>query len=96
MRFTTKEDDAVTSIYSGRVIFANWMRGFGLLLIVDHGDQFMSLYGNNKNLTKETGDWVRAGETIAISSENTTSLESGLYFEIRKKGKPLNPRKWLR
>jgi septal ring factor EnvC (AmiA/AmiB activator) len=96
MRFSTKENDAVTSIYSGRVIFANWIRGFGLLLIIDHGDQFMSLYGNNKNLTKETGDWVRAGETIAISSENTTSLESGLYFEIRKQGKPLNPRKWLR
>jgi len=96
MRFTTKENDPVTSIYSGRVIFANWIRGFGLLLIIDHGHQFMSLYGNNKNLSKETGDWVRAGETIAISSESTTSPESGLYFEIRKQGKPLNPRKWLR
>tara|TARA_R110001592_G_scaffold7126_1_gene40139 strand:- start:5550 stop:6749 length:1200 start_codon:yes stop_codon:yes gene_type:complete len=96
IRFATKENETVTSIYSGRVIFANWIRGFGLLLIVDHGDQFMSLYGNNKNLTKETGDWVRAGEIIAISSESTTSLESGLYFEIRKQGKPLNPRQWLR
>ena len=96
IRFASTENNAVKSIYSGRVIFANWIRGFGLLLIVDHGDQFMSLYGNNKNLTKETGDWVRAGETIAISSESTTSLESGLYFEIRKQGKPLNPRQWLR
>ncbi len=96
IRFATKENDAVTSIYSGRVIFANWIRGFGLLIIVDHGSQFMSLYGSNKNLTKETGDWVRAGETIAISSESTTSLESGLYFEIRHQGKPLNPRQWLR
>lgn len=96
IRFGNKENDAVSSVYSGRVIFANWIRGFGLLLIVDHGDQYMSLYGNNKSLTKETGDWVRVGETIAISSESTTSQETGLYFEIRKQGKPLNPRKWLR
>ena len=96
IRFGNKENDAVSSVYSGRVIFANWIRGFGLLLIVDHGDQYMSLYGNNKSLTKETGDWVRVGETIAISSESTTSQETGLYFEIRQQGKPLNPRKWLR
>ena len=96
IRFDTKENDPVTAIYSGRVIFSNWIRGFGLLLIVDHGEQFMSLYGNNKSLTKETGDWVRAGETIAISSESTTNPESGLYFEIRKNGKPLNPQQWLR
>jgi septal ring factor EnvC (AmiA/AmiB activator) len=96
IRFDTKEDDAVTAIYSGRVIFSNWIRGFGLLIIVDHGEQFMSLYGNNKSLTKETGDWVRAGETIAVSSESTTNPESGLYFEIRKNGQPLNPQQWLR
>ncbi len=96
IRFNTKEGDLVSSVYSGRVIFANWIRGFGLLIIIDHGNQFMSLYGNNKNLTKETGDWVRVGETIAISSEYNPSLETGLYFEIRKQGKPLNPRQWLR
>ena len=95
IRFDTKENDPVTAIYSGRVIFSNWIRGFGLLIIIDHGEQFMSLYGNNKSLTKETGDWVRVGETIAISSESTSNPESGLYFEIRKNGKPLNPRKWL-
>jgi septal ring factor EnvC (AmiA/AmiB activator) len=96
IRFDTKENDSVTAIYSGRVIFSNWIRGFGLLIIIDHGEQFMSLYGNNKSLTKETGDWVRAGETIAISSESTTNPESGLYFEIRKNGQPINPLKWLR
>ena len=96
IRIITKENEDVLSIYSGRVIFSNWIRGFGLLIIIDHGNQFMSLYGNNKSLTKETGDWVRVGETIAISSEYTSSLETGLYFEIRKKGKPINPRKWLR
>jgi septal ring factor EnvC (AmiA/AmiB activator) len=96
IRFGTKEDDSVTAIYSGRVIFSNWIRGFGLLIIIDHGEQFMSLYGNNKSLTKETGDWVRAGETIAISSESTTNPESGLYFEIRKNGQPINPLNWLK
>lgn len=96
MRIATKDNEHIKSIYSGRVIFSNWIRGFGLLIIIDHGNQFMSLYGNNKSLIKETGDWVRVGETIAISSEYTSSLESGLYFEVRKKGKPLNPRKWLR
>lgn len=96
LRIASKDNDPVKSIYSGRVIFSNWIRGFGLLIIVDHGDEFMSLYGNNKSLTKETGDWVRVGETIAISSEYTLSQESGLYFEIRKKGKPINPRQWLR
>lgn len=96
IRFDTKENEPITAIYSGRVIFSNWIRGFGLLIIVDHGEHFMSLYGNNKSLTKETGDWVRAGEIIAISSESTTNPESGLYFEIRKNGKPLNPQQWLR
>lgn len=96
IRIATKKNEEVKSIYSGRVIFSNWIRGFGLLIIIDHGNQFMSLYGNNNSLVKETGDWVRVGETIAISSEYTSNLETGLYFEIRKKGKPLNPRKWLR
>lgn len=96
IRLATKKNEEVKSIYSGRVIFSNWIRGFGLLIIIDHGNQFMSLYGNNNSLIKETGDWVRVGETIAISSEYTSNLETGLYFEIRKKGKPLNPRKWLR
>ncbi|MFV1872646.1 MAG: murein hydrolase activator EnvC family protein [Oleiphilus sp.] len=96
IRIASQENDPVSSIYSGRVIFSNWIRGFGLLIIVDHGDQFMSLYGNNKSLTKETGDWVRVGETIAFSSDHSNSQESGLYFEIRKNGKPVNPRHWLR
>jgi len=96
IRITTKENSKVTAIHHGRIIFSNWIRGFGLLIIVDHGDNYMSLYGNNKSLIKETGDWVSAGETIAYSNESSTKNESGLYFEIRKNGKPLNPSQWLR
>jgi len=96
IRIATKDDSQVSAVHHGRVVFSNWIRGFGLLLIIDHGDGYMSLYGNNKSLVKETGDWVRAGETIAYSNESSTKNESGLYFEIRKNGKPLNPSRWLR
>lgn len=92
----TKEDDRVNAVHYGRVVFADWIRGFGLLTILDHGDGYMSLYGNNKSLLKETGDWVRSGETIAYSSKSSDKNESGLYFEIRKNGKPQNPERWLR
>jgi len=96
IRISTKENDQVKSIHYGRVIFSNWIRGFGLLIIIDHGDNYMSLYGNNKSLLKETGDWVRAGETIAYTHQSQKNKESGLYFEIRKKGQPQNPSLWLR
>jgi septal ring factor EnvC (AmiA/AmiB activator) len=96
IRIATKENSKVNAIHHGRVIFSNWIRGFGLLIIIDHGDNYMSLYGNNKSLVKETGDWVGAGETIAHSNESSIKNESGLYFEIRKNGKPLNPSQWLR
>ena len=96
IRIATKENTKVTAIHHGRIIFSNWIRGFGLLIIIDHGDNYMSLYGNNKSLMKETGDWVNAGEIIAYSNESKTKNESGLYFEIRKDGKPLNPSHWLR
>jgi len=96
IRIATKENSTVTAIHHGRIIFSNWIRGFGLLIIIDHGNNYMSLYGNNKSLVKDTGDWVSAGETIAYSNESSTKNESGLYFEIRKNGKPLNPSQWLR
>ena len=96
IRIATQENSKVTAIHHGRVIFSNWIRGFGLLTIIDHGDNYMSLYGNNKSLVKDTGDWVTAGEIIAYANESNTKNESGLYFEIRKNGKPLNPSYWLR
>lgn len=96
IRIATKEDGFVKSVHDGRVIFSDWLRGFGLLLIIDHGDDYMSLYGNNKTLLKETGDWITGGEVIAQTRNSGSSKESGLYFEIRYKGKPKNPLKWLK
>jgi murein hydrolase activator len=86
----------VVAAASGRVVFADWLRGFGLLLIIDHGGQYMSLYGNNESLLKKVGDDVDAGDLIAQSGENDVRQQAGLYFEIRYKGSPTNPMKWLR
>lgn len=96
IRIATKEDTPVNAIHYGRVIFSDWIRGFGLLLIIDHGEGYMSLYGNNKSLLKETGDWISAGETVAYAGASGGNIESGLYFEIRRHGKPQNPSSWLR
>ncbi len=95
IRIATRDEQDVKAVHYGRVVFSDWLRGFGLLIIIDHGEGFMSLYGNNKSLAKETGDWVRAGETIAYSGDTGGQSESGLYFEIRRKGKPQNPAHWL-
>ena len=85
--------ELVRAIYQGQVVFANWLRGFGQLIIVDHGGGFMSLYGHNQNLAKKVGDTVRAGETLAWVG-SSESEESGLYFEIRQNGRPTNPEVW--
>lgn len=80
---------------SGRVVFADWLRGFGLLIIIDHGEQYMTLYGNNESLLKDAGEFVQAGDTIAQSGEQGIRGLAGLYFEIRHRGSPTNPLKWL-
>ncbi|MBE0440096.1 MAG: peptidoglycan DD-metalloendopeptidase family protein [Gammaproteobacteria bacterium] len=80
---------------AGQVVFSGWLRGFGLLIIVDHGDKYMSLYGNNQSLLKEVGDTVEAGELIALSGDKGIRQHAGLYFEIRHKGSPTNPSQWL-
>lgn len=80
---------------SGRVVFSDWLRGFGLLMIIDHGDQYMTLYGNNETLLKQVGDNVVTGELIAQSGDKGVHQYAGLYFEIRHKGDPKNPLKWL-
>lgn len=85
----------VVSSGSGRVVFSDWLRGFGLLLIVDHGQQYMTLYGNNQALLKEVGDIVQTGDVIALSGNEGIRQYAGLYFEIRHKGSPINPAKWL-
>ncbi len=86
----------VTATAPGRVVFSGWLRGFGLLLIVDHGDKFMTLYGNNQALLKEVGDVVKADDIIALSGDKGIKQHTGLYFEIRHKGSPVNPVKWLK
>ncbi|NOQ93028.1 MAG: peptidoglycan DD-metalloendopeptidase family protein, partial [Methylophaga sp.] len=79
----------------GRVVFADWLRGFGLLVIIDHGDQYMTLYGNNETLLTKVGDSVSTGDWIAQSGDKGIHQHAGLYFEIRHKGSPTNPLKWL-
>ncbi|MCE9633439.1 MAG: peptidoglycan DD-metalloendopeptidase family protein [Methylophilales bacterium] len=88
------EGNEVRSIANGRVVFADWLRGFGNLLIVDHGEGYMSLYGNNQALFKKVGDEVQAGDHVAAIGNSGGNPESGLYFELRHKSKPLDPLSW--
>ena len=85
----------VRAVSAGQVAFADWLRGFGLLLIIDHGDGYMSLYGHNSTLLKETGDWVDSGQIIARVGDTGGLSRAGLYFEIREGGLPVNPLTWL-
>ena len=91
-----KSGTPVHAISHGRVAFADWLRGYGLMIIVDHGDGYLSLYGCNETLLKEVGDWVNAGESIATSGASGGQKTAGLYFELRVKGQPVDPRSWLR
>jgi len=91
----TSSGQAVKSIAAGQVVFSDWLRGFGNLLIVDHGKGYMSLYGNNESLHKQVGDILRGGDTIAVVGNSGGNDISGLYFELRHKSKPLDPLKWL-
>lgn len=84
----------VKAIHQGRVVFTDWMRGYGMLIILDHGDGFLSLYGNNQALTKKTGDWVAGGDVIAQSGNRNGEAANGIYFEIRRNGHPLDPVVW--
>lgn len=84
----------VKAVAGGRVVFSEWMRGFGNLLIVDHGDAYLSIYGNNDSLLKQVGEAVKGGETIATVGNSGGNPESGLYFEIRHQGQPIDPMKW--
>lgn len=84
----------VKAIANGRVVFAEWMRGFGNLLIVDHGNAYLSIYGNNDSLLKQVGQAVKGGETVATVGNSGGNPESGLYFELRHQGQPIDPMKW--
>lgn len=85
----------VKAIASGRIVFADWLRGFGNLAIVDHGDGYLSVYGNNESLYKAVGQPVKSGEAIASVGNSGGNLETGLYFELRHLGQPLDPLKWV-
>ena len=93
---TAPEGRTVASIFRGRVAYADWLRGFGLLIILEHGEGYMTLYGHNQSLYKEAGDWVEAGQTIAGSGSTGGPPEPGLYFEIRHNGDPRDPLEWCR
>ncbi len=85
----------IKSIAGGRVVFADWMRGFGNLMIVDHGSGYLSIYGNNESLLKQPGDEVQGGDVIALAGNSGGNPESGLYFELRHKGQPVDPIAWV-
>jgi septal ring factor EnvC (AmiA/AmiB activator) len=85
----------VRAVYHGRVAFADWLAGLGLLVIVDHGGGYMSLYGHNEALLKESGDWVGPGEPIAQVGDTGGQARPGLYFEIRLNGEPVDPNPWI-
>ena len=88
--------EVVRTIHHGRIVFSDWLRGFGLLTIVDHGQGYMSLYARNQALLKSVGDWVESGEIIAKLGQSGGFEKNGLYFELRHKGQPQNPKRWLK
>lgn len=88
------EGTEVKSVAKGSVVFADWLRGFGNLIIIDHGDGYMSLYGNNQSLLKNLGDDVKGGDTIAAVGNTGGNESAGLYFELRRQSKPFDPMAW--
>ena len=96
IKINTEAGSEVRAISSGKVIFADWFKNLGLLIILDHGDGFMSLYGHNQGLLKKSGDWVLDNEIIAYSGDTGGENTPGVYLEIRHNGKPLNPVLWCR
>lgn len=95
MVFSKPMGSQVKAIYSGRIIFSDWLRGYGLMIGIDHGKGDMSFYGYNQTLLKKVGDTVQAGEPIALVGDSGGQTQPGLYFEIRRKGQPIDPKPWL-
>lgn len=91
-----KPGEDVRAVAGGRVVYADWLRGFGNLLIIDHGDNYMTLYANAEALLKQVGDVIRGGEAVATVGNSGGNAESGLYFEMRHEGKPFDPLDWVR
>jgi septal ring factor EnvC (AmiA/AmiB activator) len=91
-----KEGSNVKSVAAGQVVFSDWLRGFGNIIIIDHGKNYMSLYGNNDSLLKQKGEYIKGGEIIALSGNSGGNKYNGLYYELRHNGKPFNPLKWTK
>ncbi|HYD57731.1 MAG TPA: peptidoglycan DD-metalloendopeptidase family protein [Burkholderiales bacterium] len=90
------EGRPVKAIAAGQVVYADWMRGFGNLLIVDHGESYLSIYANNESLLRQVGDAVAPGDTVATTGASGGNEESGLYFELRHLGRAFDPLRWVR
>lgn len=91
-----QQGTVVRAIHQGRVVYADWLRGSGLLLIIDHGEGYMSLYAHNESLTRNVGEWVSAGSPVSTVGNSGGAEEHGLYFEVRHEGKPVDPAKWCK
>lgn len=87
--------NSVFAVHPGRVVFSEWLRGYGLLIIIDHGQGYMSLYGHNQSLLRQTGDWVGSKDAIAVSGSSGGYSRPALYFSIRREAKSVDPIKWL-
>lgn len=96
VRIKARSGLPVHAISAGRIVYADWLRGFGLLTIIDHGSGYMSLYGHNESLYKQAGDWVDPGTVISTTGSSGGQQSSGLYFEIRHNSEPLSAKKWCK
>ncbi len=95
LTFFAGEGTPVSAVYSGKVVFSDWLNGYGLLLIIDHGEGFMTLYAHNQSLFKQKGALVLQGEQIATVGHSGGLKQNGLYFEVRQRGKAVSPSDWL-
>lgn len=93
--FDSASGRPVSAIHQGKVLYADWLKGMGLVIVLDHGDGYMSLYGHNQALLKQAGDVVESGETISLVGQSGGQQSAGLYFEMRHKGNAINPSSWL-
>jgi len=88
------EGTEIKSVMEGKVVFSEWLKGYGLLLIIDHGHGLMTLYAFNQSLYKHTGDWVESGDVIATVGQSGGRNQAGLYFGMRQNGTPIDPLEW--
>ncbi len=93
--FAAPRGREVRAVYHGRVVFADWLAGMGLLVIIDHGEGFMTLYGYNETILKSGGEWVAPGDVIATVGDSGGQQQASLYFEIRQGTRPVDPRRWI-